>query len=172
MARVVINPQRQRFIKLLPLDRIDPVARLFELFEIIRRCIHGANYRLTPRDQQLETVTQAVLYLLRRARSLSRLRFWDELQLCEEPPWGAAEEPLAVDRQKRINDAIELLEGKSTTFEDVISAMDTAERAFRSMHDQFTFGVMPEGFEEISDEERFMCSALLGPVVVNGCAAC
>ena len=43
--------------------------------------------------------------------------------------------------------------------------MDTAERAFRSMHDQFTFGVMPEGFEEISDEERFMCSALLGPVV-------
>lgn len=165
MARKVTNPQRQQFIKLLPKHRIDPFARAAAPFHIIDRCLRKAKYRLRPGEQQLETVTQAVLDLLQTARTLSRLRFWDELELYEEPPWGAAEEPLAADRQEQIDAAIDLLRDKSVRLEDVIAAMVTVEHVFNSMRDQFVFGVMPDGFEGISDEERYMCSALLGPIV-------
>ena len=165
MARKVVNPKRKRFLKLLPKHRIDPFARASAPFDIIHLCLRKAEYRIYPGEKQFDTVTQAVLDLLHTAGALSKLRFWDELELPEDPPWGAAEEPLAADRQKQIDDAVDLLHGESVELKDVIAAMVTLESAFNSMRDQFTFGVMPEGFEGITDEERYMCSALLGPVV-------
>lgn len=165
MTRKHVNPQRQQFIRLLPKDRIDPLARTAAPFDIIHRCLRKAKYRPRSGEQQFETLTQAVLDLLYTARALARLRFWDDLELYEEPPWGPAEEPSAADRQKQINDAVDLLRGKSVTLENVIAAMVTVERAFYSMRDQFIFGVTPDGFEGISGEERYMCSALLWPMV-------
>lgn len=165
MPRKVHNPQLKQFVKLLPENRIDPFVRTAAPFQIIDRCFRKGKYRLNQGEPMLEITTQAVLDLLRTARALARMRFWDDLELYEDPPWGAAEEPLASDRRKQIDDAVRLLRGKSVALDDVITAMGSVERAFNSMRDQFSFGVMPDGFEGISDEERYMCSALLGPVV-------
>ena len=93
MARRVVNPKRQQFIKLLPKHHIDPLARASAPFDIIRHCLRKAKYRLHPGEKQFGTVTQAVLDLLRTAGALSRFQFWDELELYEEPPWGPVRNP-------------------------------------------------------------------------------
>jgi len=151
-------------IELLPRDAIDPVAPVVAVFDIMGRCYKERHFRIKPGQLEFEIVQHAALYLLNCASALNRLHFWSDLEVSH----GAQElvpEPDPRKRWERIKAAIIQLRHETVTAQDILEALDTMDEAFRSMDLQFGAGRMSDGFEGITELERYMCSATLAPVV-------
>jgi hypothetical protein len=151
-------------VQLLPRKTIDPVALVVAVFDIIGRCYQTRQFRLKPGQQEFEIVQHAALYALTRADSLNRFYFWDEMEVRSKIR-ALAPEPKRRERCEQIKEARARLRDEAATAQDLLHALDTVDEAFRSMHILFSDGRMPDGFEGVTDTERYMCSAVLGPVV-------
>jgi hypothetical protein len=152
------------FLKQLPRGGVDPVAATVAVFNILGGCYKARNFRLDPSHEEFKAVRQAVLYLLNRARALSRLGFWEHLRTPETLPLDLVPEVDMRAMEKRIVGVRTLLREAPTTARDLVEAMDTVDDAFRSMHLLFAFGLMMPGHEP-AEIKRYICAAFLTPVV-------
>ena len=55
---------------------------------------------------------------------------------------------------------------ESVTQTDLRHAMETLDAAFRSLNTQFRFGKVLDNEPFISAQEKYLCAALLGPIVI------
>jgi hypothetical protein len=109
-------------------------------------------------------VQHSALYLLNRASALNRLNFWSYLEVSHDA-LELVPEPDPRKRWERIKAAITQLRHETVTAQDILEALDTVDEAFRSMDLQFGDGCISDGFEGITELERYMCSATFASVV-------
>lgn len=162
MQQNVRTSGRNEFSKRLPRSRVDPLAQIMAVFDMIDNC-YAARLQIEEGQWEFEIVRRSAVHLLSRAHSLVRLDLWDDLTMPKTFSWDLVPESDMHRMRERIDEWLRLLERPTPTANALLEAMDTVDDAFRSMHALFTYGYMSG--HGPSTNKRYYCAALLKPVV-------
>jgi hypothetical protein len=141
---------------------IDPTVPVTESVGIVLTSLRAAGFGPEPESPELRHARRGVLALLRTARWLNGLPFWESVTIPRAPKsW--APESVQEQRSELLAGAREHLQGGAATRADILAAMDTCNEVVANMTTIFAAGrvVGMDEPQEAWATDRYTCAALL-----------
>jgi hypothetical protein len=141
---------------------IDPRAAVVGTADIILASLKMTGLGSEPGSLELRTARRGMSALLRTARQLNRMKFWDSLAI-PRTQQSRMREATHEQRSELLSIAREHLQGDGATRADVLAAMDVLHEVVANMNTIFAAGRVV-GMDEPDESwatDRFICAALL-----------